>query len=138
MHNGASLVQSIVSNKSIRSRRGISLVELLATITILGVMGAILVSKVGPFRDEAKKGRDHATARNIVSVYNSASAAGADIAVPGDLMATLQRVVDGVSITRGPLAGRTMRVPNVSEEDLAAAAQYIELRDTELVFTPNP
>ncbi|MCB1210256.1 MAG: hypothetical protein KDK97_13060, partial [Verrucomicrobiales bacterium] len=74
------------------------------------------------------------TARNMVMIYTSGRAMGADVLVPNDLTATLHRVVNGFAITDGIGSGRTMALPHVTDEDIQSAQQFIDFHGGEMVF----
>ena len=123
-------------SQHLRSRRhGLSLVELLLVITIIGFISSLgIATFAGRYREVAEKSRLRSTARNMVMLYTTGRAMGADVLVPGDLTATLHRVVDGFAITDGVASGRTMALPHVSDQDIVSAQEFIDFQGGEMVF----
>jgi hypothetical protein len=66
----------------------------------------------------------------------AANAAGVAITSgASDVSEILKRLSDGVTVSRGPLAGRIIKVPAMSPYLLAGASQYISLSpDGELIY----
>ncbi len=116
-------------------RQGLSLVEMLIVVTIIGFVASLGVATfAGRYREVAEKARLKTTARNMVVIYNTGRAMGADVLVPDDLTATLHRVVDGFAITDGVASGRTMALPHVSDQDIVSAQEFIDFQGGEMVF----
>ncbi|MGE9295291.1 MAG: type II secretion system protein [Puniceicoccales bacterium] len=53
----------------IRSKQGMTLVELLVTISVVGILGAITVTAVGSVRDSANRVADSSSARQLATAY---------------------------------------------------------------------
>ena len=116
-------------------RKGLSLIELLIVVSIIGFITSIGVALVaGRYRDVSERARLRATARNMVMIYDSARALGADVLVPNDLTATLHKVVDGVTITDGVASGKKMSLPHVTDDDILNVQQFLSFNDGEIVF----
>ena len=125
--------KSVVSPAS-HHRRGFTLVELLAVMAVLGVMASIAIPNVSNMDSSSKKATAQRNAQSIVSAFQAGSAAGADFYHEAtgkgghqgsgkDLL--IWGVVDGTAPAVGIFAGKTFKVPNLSQADLAEASQYI-------------
>lgn len=130
------------NNTSSKSRnQGFSLVELLVTVAILGIMALVALPTFGS-TEPAKQGVHKQNAQNFASLSFALGAAGVDLtgntnfANPGsDEVKTILRVlVEGVTITKGTLAGRNFKVPHMDEAHIAGASKYIAIKDGELIY----
>lgn len=115
-------------------RPGLGLVELLMVVALLGLMTALVVPWFSG-AERATQAKDKRNAQSFCSLYMAAEASGAVLAAEGRAVGdVLQALAQGVTITRGPLRGRTFRMPNLSAQDLEGAAQYLHLRDGQLIY----
>lgn len=116
-------------------KTGFSLFEMLIVISILG----ILVTLAIPAFDSTRATEEVTHQRNaqtICSLAMAAHAAGVEISSgTTEVSEVLQRLADGITISRGPLAGRVIQVPAMSPYLLSGASKYISLSpDGELVY----
>ena len=130
------------SNASSPSRnKGFSLVELLTTVAILGIMALVALPTFGN-TEPAKQGVHKQNAQNFASLAFAISAAGVDLtgntnfANPGsdEVKNVLRTLVEGVTITQGTLAGRNFKVPHMDDAHIAGAAKYIAITNGELLY----
>ena len=139
-----SFLKQIMKNINTASktrRKGFSLVELLMTVAIIGVMTLLALPTFGS-TEPAKQGVHKQNAQNFTSLAFAISAAGVDLtgntnfANPGsdEVKAVLRVLVEGVTITQGSLAGRNFKVPHLDEAHIAGAAKYISITNGELIY----
>ena len=117
--------------------KGFSLFELLSAVVILGFLVLMAISSFNS-TDPVKQAVHKQNAQNFCTLAYAASAAGVNV-VGGDqaVIPALRRLVEGVTVTRGPFANSTFKVPNMDEELITEAAAYIEVRDGELIYNSN-
>ncbi len=115
---------------------------MLVVIAIIGILASITMGYLsGSHRKAIVETRHRRNAQEMASVAATGAACGVDFAVPGDILATAQKIVDGLAATDGPLAGKTFRLPNVAPEDIAGAAYYLRLEGSNILYDgakPDP
>jgi prepilin-type N-terminal cleavage/methylation domain-containing protein len=133
------------SRRSIRPPRascsGFSLVEILIVIAVLGVMAGIAMNSLANHREAIEQTRNRRNAQEMASLCIAAQSAGISFAVPGDPVQTARNAVIGATATRGTFAGKTFRLPGLQEAEILAAAYYLDVQGTEVMYNgarPNP
>ena len=120
-----------------RTLVGFGLVELLVTVSIIGVMAAMAVSVWGANHDVYEGVRAKRNAQELASECYTASVAGVHFVVPTSLEATLEKIMIGAVPTSGAFAGRSFGLVHLSDEDIEEATQYLEIRDGVLAYNPE-
>ena len=125
-----------VSNfkKSGSSASGMSLMELLITIVILGIIMSITIMSMGSSRQAAVDQKDKRNAQEIASVAAMANAAGASFIVPDDEQATIANLRDGIAPATGAFRGRTFRIPDMHDTEILGAMRFLALNDSDLQY----
>ena len=128
-----------VSNfkKSGSSASGMSLMELLITIVILGIIMSITIMSMGSSRQAAVDQKDKRNAQEIASVAAMANAAGASFIVPDDEQATIANLRDGIAPATGAFRGRTFRIPDMHDTEILGAMRFLALNDSDLQYRQN-
>lgn len=124
--------------KARRADSGLSLVELLLAIMILGIIGSLAMMLFGNgLSQEAEKQRDRRNAQeiaNMAAMAAMAGAAGAPYFVAGDEEATVGNLRTGSAPSRGIFKNRVFQIPAMSDEEVQRAMSYLVLNDTDLVY----
>ncbi len=120
--------------KSCSSAPGMSLMELLVTIMILGIIMSITVMSMGSARQAAVDQKDKRNAQEIASVAAMANAAGASFIVPDDELASISNLRDGTAPATGAFRGRTFRIPDMPDTEIAGAMRFLALNDSDLQY----
>jgi type IV pilus assembly protein PilA len=96
--------------------KGFSLVEMLVVIAVIGVIAAIAIPNIGSINQSAKDARNQRNAQSVVSMYQSCAAAG--VVWDGSTRnAKVDAVITGQAPTDGAFAGKSFKVPNLSNKD---------------------
>jgi len=121
-------------SQSSRSPAGFSLMELLVTVAILGIVSMMAGGAFGGARQGAVDQKDKRNAQEIANVAAIANAAGAQFVVPGDARATIENLRDGCSPDRGAFKGRLFKLPNLGDPEITGAMRFLALNDTDLQY----
>jgi len=117
-----------------RTHSGFSLVELLTTIAIMGILCAIGVGAIGGARQGAEDQKDKRNAQEIASMAAVANAAGAPFVVPGDEKASIENLCTGCSPSHGAFKGRLFKLSNMNESDIKGAMRFLAMNDNGLQY----
>jgi hypothetical protein len=103
-------------------------------IAIIGVIAAIAIPNVDTSK-AAKVARDRRHAQELSSFTVAAQAAGLSLVVPGNLDATLDKVLAGGSPLTGAFRGHAFIAPKISKEDARAAARFLKVEEDALIYS---
>lgn len=113
---------------------GFSLLELLMTLSIIGILAALAMPMFSDTRDNVEQARNRRNAQEIVSTAAAAQVAGLDFVAPGDEIQTIKNVIEGGAPTDGAFEGRMFRVPNIDPSEIPGIARYTMLSGGSLVY----
>ena len=120
---------------------GISLVELLIIISIIGILSALVLPKVSDLFDASNGAKDRQNAKNLESMSRSLAALGVAHVIPdsmGGVEATARLLSKGVRVPAGPMAGEVFILSGMGDEDISALTKYLkieyDLRALRLVY----
>lgn len=114
---------------------GISLIEMLITIAILGLIVSIALPSFGGGTEGIRQARDLRNAQTACSIFASAQVAGVDFSEGNPtIQEIMQRLVKGVVVEKGQLKGRSFALPNLGAEEIQSAVKYLAMVDGSLVY----
>lgn len=116
---------------------GLSLFEVLVVVTAIGLLAAIALPslRAKSISEEASHRRN---AQQLATIATTANIAGAISVVPGDLSATVNLLVQGVSPTSGPFKGREFRIGGLDAAAKEGAETYLQVVGSQLIYVPHP
>ena len=123
-------------------KAGFSLVEMLVVIAVIGIMAAIAVPTIGNMTTQAKTNKAKRNAQSAASVWASAQAAGATLALGTNGSTDSAKAIDtlngGVYGDSASGFGSTQFKVTMSdtERDAAAALLTYNATDNSLTYTP--
>lgn len=113
---------------------GFSLMELLIVVAIIGIMVNLVIFSWSGNNAEVNAIKDRRNAQTIASLAATASVAGADFVVAGDIPATVDNLVDGVAPTSGIFKGREFKLPPMPAAELTKAYTHLGWSGAELIY----
>lgn len=120
-----------------RAVRGYSLLEMLAVICLIGIMGGLAVGSYGGNQKEAvERVTNQRNAQEIVSLGVCATMSGAEFVVPGDKVSTAVNLIVGVVGQHGIWKGKTFRLANLKPSDLPGALAFVKFDAGLLLYDP--
>ncbi|MBL9117097.1 MAG: type II secretion system protein [Verrucomicrobiaceae bacterium] len=121
------------------TQRGFSFIEMLVVVALIALLATIAITSFSPFWTESTAAADRRNAQDLAALSASAEAFGAEVIVPGDLMASISNLVNGVTLpaTQGRPT-MSFKVPINDQRDVNGAAQYLKLQGDVLEYHSEP
>lgn len=117
------------------SSRGFTLVELLITILLVGVLVVGATARLSGMNNAASETRDQQNAQMLASVAISAQAAGLDfVDRDGDVSRTVAAISEGATASRGAFAGEFFGL-RLGSDAAERAITFLRIQDGMLVYT---
>ncbi len=113
--------------------RAFSLVELLVTIGVLGVITAISIIHINPVTRNAHVNKDMRNAQSIAAVAGASQAAGAVLDL-SSLDSAISQLKDGVA-GKGSFSSSTFKVAPFTSEQVEDLRPYLSIQNNSIVFT---
>ncbi len=121
-----------------RNQKGMSLVELLLAIGVLAIITAIVIPNFAFATDAADKSSARRNAQSLVTIANSASAAGLNLIDPsGDISKTIDIIVVGGVVSGGILDGTHFGLPSLSKDSRGDIVPFLSIEGDILVYNSN-
>lgn len=116
------------------SQAGFSLMELLIVVAIIGIMVNLVIFSWSGNNAEVDAIKNRRNAQTIASLASTASVAGADFVVAGDIPATVDNLVTGVAPTSGIFKGREFKLPPMPAAELTKALTHLRWSGSDLIY----
>jgi len=125
----------IQKSQRLKPSRGFSLLELLITVAVLGIMVSIaLTSFTQGQRDVVLETVHRRNAQALGTIAECAQLAGVDPVQGTDVTATIRKIVEGVTPPDGAMKGRIFRLNGLTEDDVNGAAFYLKISHGKLEY----
>lgn len=109
---------------------GFTFLEALMLVGVIAIIVGIAVTSYGGVQHtQIKRVRDQRNAQEITSLVMGATAAGAEVIVPGNMQQSIETLIQGRTGTVGTFKGRLFRLPSLTNEQITGAMQYLEWND---------
>ncbi|MEO0446967.1 MAG: type II secretion system protein [Verrucomicrobiota bacterium] len=123
---------------------GFSLVEVLASISILGILTFLAVISIGRLTDQTDVTKDRANAQHIAQISSALNAMGVAHVLPdslGGAEATARLLRNGIIVPDGPFAGQTFTIKSLSDHEIAGASNHLtiifDLQEVRMLYDPK-
>lgn len=116
-----------------KTNSGFSLFEVLVVVALLGIMTAIVVP-VLTSSSQYETARNRRNAQEMSAVCAAAQAAGLNLVVPGDVAATVRKILAGGSPVAGPFKDKRFGATGLTEPDALKAVTYLQLQNDSLLY----
>jgi prepilin-type N-terminal cleavage/methylation domain-containing protein len=106
-------------------KAGFSLVELLVTLAVIGIIAAVAIPHVGDINGSSKRAAAQRNAQNITSIYIYGTASGVGWAGTTRNQKVASVVLGGTPPTNGAFVGTDFKLPNLGSQDQIDTYPYI-------------
>ncbi|WP_170157318.1 type II secretion system protein [Roseimicrobium gellanilyticum] len=118
-----------------RSGAGMTLIEVLTVMCIIGLLTAIAVPQISALASgNAQEIRHRRNAQELAAVCATAEAAGLKFVAANDLEQSIRNIIKGGTPAAGPFQGKGFGVQGLLEEDVQGVQRYLSLRDGRLIY----
>ncbi|MES2594273.1 MAG: prepilin-type N-terminal cleavage/methylation domain-containing protein [Verrucomicrobiota bacterium] len=123
-----------MKNINKQNLHGFSLMEMLIVVAIIGIMVNLVLFSWSGNNAEVNAIKDRRNAQTIASLASTASVAGADFVVAGDIPATVEALAQGTTPTSGAFKGREFKLPPMAEKEVTSALNYLNWSGSDLIY----
>lgn len=109
--------------RRLKNQKGLTLVELLAVIVILGIIAGIAVPSIGKIIDNSKRDAAIANALQVINATNLAIASGID----SSTIKTAEDIKDFIEPFPDPFKGDPIQLNKISIDTTGTEAPYVNL-----------
>ena len=113
-----------------RADSGMSLVELIISILVLGIVIALAVPLFSGVSEAGKIAKNQKNAQQLASVSTALASVGVAHVMPeslGGVEATARLIREGIIVPEGPFQGQEFKLASLSDEDITGASEYLEI-----------
>lgn len=121
--------------------RGLSLVEMLVVVAVIGIIAALALPSISNLREVAKKTTAIQNAKSVSQMSGALAALGVAHVIPdsmGGVAATARLLREGVIVPEGPMAGEKFVLTGLNDEEIDYVASYLyvhyDRRELRLIF----
>lgn len=132
------LITNGLNRSRFRSSKGLSLVELLVVLSIIGILAAISISKYQGLQKGAERATARRNAQTLAMVASSAQAVGnLTIGEATTIDDAVSVLMNGPSSGIGVFSDMDFKVSDLSDDDVELAKEYLDFENGQLVYQPN-
>ncbi len=109
---------------------GMSLVELIVSIVILGIVISLAVPAMSGISSASQIAKNQRNAQQLASMSTALASIGVAHVMPeslGGVEATARLLREGVIVPEGPFEGQTFKLGSLSDTDINGASNYLDI-----------
>ncbi len=114
-----------------RQQAGLSLVEVLIVIVVVGIVAALALPSISNIRDVAKRTVAIQNAKSIAQMSQALAALGVAHVIPdsmGGVAATARLLREGIVVPDGPMAGEKFILTGMNDDEIEYVASYLDVQ----------
>lgn len=107
---------------------------MLIVVAVVGIMATVAIAQLGTQRKVFQDTRNRRNAQEMMSMCQCAKAAGIIFAAADDPVQTARNAAAGATAAKGIFAGKTFKLPGLTDDEVVEAAYYLDVSGEEVTY----